>query len=71
MIKSLIVLLWISLVYGFETGVPEGACNSMTPDHGVALQKCHPNYIMESDKTDFNPGESIRSESSTMRNHFF
>ena len=51
----------IQLAYGFPDGAPSSACISMMPQHDVSPKQCQVKYIIEADKSEYNPQDTIRS----------
>jgi hypothetical protein len=61
MIKLILILICVKLGHSYPEGAPNSVCISMMPQHDVVPQQCQPKYIIQSDKTQYNPNEIIRS----------
>ena len=61
MIKFLLFVICIKLGYSYPEGAPDIVCDSMMPNHDVPPQQCQSKYIIQSDKSEYNINETIRS----------
>lgn len=61
MIKFILILICVQLGHSYPEGAPNTVCTSMIPQHDVVPQQCQSKYIIESDKTQYNTNEIIRS----------
>lgn len=61
MIKLILFSILIELANGFPDGAPNSVCMSMMPQHDVASKECQLKYVIQSDKSEYSPGDIIRS----------
>ena len=61
MMRFFVLLLCFQLGYGYPNGAPASTCDSMMPEHDVASQQCQANYLLETEKNEFNNNDAIRS----------
>jgi hypothetical protein len=62
MIKLLFFLIYIKLGCSYPQGAPNSVCTSMMPQHDVVPKQCQSKYIIQSEKSEYNPNEIIRSK---------
>ena len=62
MFKFILILICITLGYSHPDGAPNIACSSMMPQHDIVPKQCQSKYIIQSDKTEYNTNEIIRSK---------
>jgi hypothetical protein len=62
MIKLILFLICIKFGYGYPEGAPTSICTSMMPHHDVVSKQCESKYIIQSEKSEYNTNEIIRSK---------
>jgi hypothetical protein len=62
MIKLILILIYVQLGHSLPGGAPDSVCTSMMPrHHDVAPKQCQSKYIIQSERSDYNTNEIIRS----------
>ena len=57
----ILIAICIRLAQGYPDGAPTSACPTMLPGHDVDSLQCHPNYVIQADKVEFDASEVVRS----------
>lgn len=61
MIVVCLGLVFLCGCYGYPSGAPDSACNSMTPNHGVGPQNTSPPYVIKLSSSNFTAEENLTS----------
>jgi hypothetical protein len=61
MIKFILFFICIQLGYSYPEGAPDSVCTSMMPGHDIVPKQCQSKYIIQSEKSEYNANEIIRS----------
>ncbi|XP_048766039.2 putative ferric-chelate reductase 1 homolog isoform X2 [Ostrea edulis] len=59
MIVVYLGLVFLCGCYGYPSGAPDSACNSMTPNHGVGPQNTSPPYVIKLSSSNFTAEENL------------
>lgn len=61
MIQLILFSILIQFVNTYPDGAPSTACISMMPHHDVRPMECQLKYVIQSDKAEYTPQDTIRS----------